>query len=230
MTRSELASFIDHTVLKPDTSTAAIETLCAEAVQYGFFSVCVAPRWVPLANRILDGTPVKVATVIGFPHGDTLSRAKAEETKAAIEAGADEVDMVLPIGAALEGDWGAVTDDIAAVVGAAAGKALVKVIFETSFLDLDQIAVACQAAKAAGADYVKTSTGFAGGGATEEHIRLMRQSVGDAMGVKASGGIRDLATAQAMIEAGASRLGCSASVAIVEALPTEAASPQVAPV
>ena len=230
MTRSELASFIDHTVLKPDTSTAAIETLCAEAVQYGFFSVCVAPRWVPVANRILDGTPVKVATVIGFPHGDTLSRAKAEETKAAIEAGADEVDMVLPIGAALEGDWGAVTDDIAAVVGAAAGKALVKVIFETSFLDLDQIAVACQAAKAAGADYVKTSTGFAGGGATEEHIRLMRQSVGDAMGVKASGGIRDLATAQAMIEAGASRLGCSASVAIVEALPTEAASPQVAPV
>lgn len=235
MTRSDLASFIDHTVLKPDTSTAAIETLCAEAVQYGFFSVCVAPRWVPLAGQILRNTPVKVATVIGFPHGDTLSRAKAEETKAAIEAGADEVDMVLPIGAALEGDWGAVTDDIAAVVGAAAGKALVKVIFETSFLDLDQIATACQAAKAAGADYVKTSTGFAGGGATEEHIRLMRATVGDAVGVKASGGIRDLATAQAMIAAGASRLGCSASVAIVEALPAEAlpneaASAQVASV
>lgn len=219
MTRSELASFIDHTVLKPETSSSAIQTLCEEAAQYGFFSVCVAPRWVSLCADLLAGTPVKVATVIGFPHGDTLKRAKAAETLAAIEAGADEVDMVIPIGAARGGDWDAVKGDVALVVEAAAGRALVKVILETSFLDAEQIVAACRVAKDVGADFVKTSTGFAGSGATTENIRLMRETVGPEMGVKASGGIRDLATAQAMIKAGASRLGCSASVAIVEALP-----------
>jgi deoxyribose-phosphate aldolase len=219
MTRSQLASFIDHTALKPDTRAEAIETLCREARQFGFAAVCVAPRWVPLAAQLLKDSGVRVATVVGFPHGDTLPRAKAEETRAAIEAGADEVDMVISIGAALDGDWDYLRDDIAAVVGAAQGKAKVKVIMENAFLSPAQIALACQAAKEAGADYVKTSTGFAPGGAKVEDVALMRETVGIEMGVKAAGGIRDLETALAMIEAGATRLGCSASIAIVESLP-----------
>ena len=218
MTRSQLASFIDHTVLKPDTRAAAIGMLCHEAKQHGFAAVCIAPRWVPLAASLLKDSPVNVATVIGFPHGDTLSRAKADETRAAIEAGADEVDMVISVGAALDGDWDYVRDDIAAVVEAARGKARVKVIMENAFLDDAQIVAACRAAKEAGADFVKTSTGFASGGAKVEAVRLMRETVGADMGVKAAGGIRDLSTALAMIEAGASRLGCSASVAIIQSL------------
>ncbi len=218
MNRSQLASFIDHTVLKPDTRAAAIETLCAEAKQHNFAAVCVAPRWVPLCAGLLQGSGVHVATVVGFPHGDTLSRAKAEETRAAIEAGADEVDMVISVGAALDGDWDYVREDITAVVGAAQGRAKVKVIMENAFLDEAQIVAACRAAKEAGADYVKTSTGFAASGAKDEQVRLMRQTVGDAMGVKAAGGVRDLKTALAMIEAGASRLGCSASLDILNAL------------
>ncbi|BCM93916.1 deoxyribose-phosphate aldolase [Abditibacteriota bacterium] len=219
MTRSELASFIDHTVLKPDTRAAAVEKLCEEAREYKFAAVCVPARWVSLSASLLKDTGVLVATVVGFPHGDTLSSAKADETRAAIEAGADEVDMVISIGAALDGDWDYVQKDIAAVVEAAAGKAVVKVIFENAYLDQSQIALACRASQEAGADYVKTSTGFAASGAKVEEVRLMRQTVGDALGVKAAGGIRDLKTALAMIEAGASRLGCSASIAIVNALP-----------
>ncbi|RYX83552.1 deoxyribose-phosphate aldolase [bacterium] len=218
MTRSELASFIDHTVLKPDTRAAAIEKLCEEAREYNFAAVCVPARWVSLSTSLLKDSGVLVATVVGFPHGDTLSRAKADETRAAIEAGADEVDMVISVGAALDSDWNYVREDIAAVVEAAGGKAVVKVIFENAYLDQSQIVLACRASMDAGADYVKTSTGFAASGAKVEEVALMRQTVGQALGVKAAGGIRDLSTALAMIEAGASRLGCSASIAIVNSL------------
>jgi deoxyribose-phosphate aldolase len=218
MTRSELASYIDHTVLKPDTLTPAIEKLCAEALEHQFAAVCVAPRWVPLSAKILKDSEIHVCTVVGFPHGDTLSKAKAHETKAAIEAGATEVDMVISMAAALEGDWKYIYNDIAAVVAAAHGHAIIKVIFENAYLNRDQIVACCRAAVDAGADYVKTSTGFAASGATIEDVRLMRESVGEGMGVKAAGGIRDLATAMAMIDAGASRLGCSASIAILNEL------------
>ena len=218
MNRSQLASFIDHTVLKPESSAAAIETACQEALQWNFAAVCFAPRHLPLAARLLDGSGVGIATVAGFPNGDTLSSVKAYETRAAIDAGATEVDMVIPIGAARDGAWDIVEADIAAVVEAARGRALVKVILENAYLNDAQIVAACRVCREAGADYVKTSTGFASSGATVEDVRLMRATVGDQMGVKAAGGIRDLPTALAMIEAGASRLGCSASVAIVEAL------------
>lgn len=218
MTRSELASYIDHTVLKPNTVAADIEKLCREAAEYNVAAVCVAPRWVPLAVKLLRDSEVHIATVVGFPHGDTLSKAKADETRLAIDAGAHEVDMVISVGAALDGDWRYVQDDIHAVVHAARGAAIIKVIMEMAYLNEAQKASACQAAKAAGADYVKTSTGFASSGATLEDVRLMREVVGNEMGVKAAGGIRDLETALAMIEAGASRLGCSASVSILSDL------------
>ena len=218
MNRSQLAAHIDHTVLKPDAETLAIENACAQALRYGFAAVCFAPRHVELATRLLGGSNVKIATVAGFPNGDTLSQAKAYETRAAIEAGAQEVDMVIAIGAARDGDWATVERDIAAVVEAARGRALVKVILETAYLtDAQKIAV-CRIARDAGADFVKTSTGFAPTSATIADVKLMRQTVGPNMGVKAAGGIRDLPTALAMLEAGANRLGCSASVAIIEAI------------
>ena len=218
MNRSLLASYIDHTVLKPDAPTSAIEAACAQALQYNFAAVCFAPRHVARAAHLLADSPVAVATVAGFPNGDTLSSIKADETRAVIQHGADEVDMVIAIGAARAGDWADVQSDIAAVVQAANGEALVKVILENAYLNDDQIARACQICVDAGADYVKTSTGFAATGATIENVALMRKIVGPKVGVKAAGGIRDLPTALAMIDAGASRLGCSASVAIVEAL------------
>lgn len=218
MTPQELAAFIDHTILKPDSTRAQVETLCDEARQYGFFSVCVAPAWIATCVRSLQDSPVKIATVVAFPHGNTLSSAKAAETHLAIEAGAHEIDMVLHVGALKSGDSESVRQDIAAVVEAASGKALVKVIFETSPLTDDEKRLACKLSEDAGADYVKTSTGFATGGATIADVSLMREMVGQRLGVKASGGIRDLQTAQAMIAAGASRLGCSASVAIVREL------------
>lgn len=218
MTRSELASYIDHTVLKPDTVAADIEKLCREAAEYNVAAVCVAPRWVPLAVKLLHDSDVHIATVAGFPHGDTLSKAKADETRLAIDAGAHEVDMVISIGAALDGDWRYVRDDIHAVVHAGRGAAIIKVIMEMAYLNEAQKVAACRAAQEAGADYVKTSTGFASSGATLEDVRLMREIVGNEMGVKAAGGIRDLPTALAMIEAGASRLGCSASVSILNSL------------
>ena len=217
MNRSQLASYIDHTVLKPEAGTSAIERACQEALQHGFYAVCFAPRHVALAARLLADSSVKVATVAGFPDGDTLSAVKAFETRAAIDAGADEVDMVIPIGAARDGNWQLVEQDIGAVVEAARGRALVKVILETAYLSEAQKIRACQICREAGADFVKTSTGFAATSATLEDVKLMRQTVGPQMGVKAAGGIRDLPTALAMIEAGASRLGCSASVAIIEA-------------
>lgn len=218
MTRSQLAAFIDHTVLKPETLASDVEKLCFEAQTHGFAAVCIAPVWVPLAAQILENSRVKVATVCAFPHGDTLSKVKASETRLAIEAGAREVDMVISIGAARAEQWDYLRDDIAAVVQAAQSQAIVKVILENAYLSRDQIVAACLAAKDAGADYVKTSTGFAANGAKIEDVQLMRATVGPDMGVKAAGGIRDLKTALAMIEAGATRLGCSASIAILDEL------------
>lgn len=210
-----IANMIDHTLLKPEATEEQIVQLCTEAKQYGFASVCVNPSWVKTAARELSGTDVRVCTVIGFPLGATTPETKAFETKNAIENGAREVDMVINIGALKSGadDW--VERDIRAVVEAAAGKALVKVIIETALLTDDEKVRACQLAVKAGADYVKTSTGFSGGGATVEDVALMRKTVGDNVGVKASGGVRDRKTAEAMIEAGATRIGTSSGVAIV---------------
>lgn len=210
-----LARKIDHTLLKPEATKEQIEKLCDEAKTYRFYSVCVNPSWVETATELLKGTDVKVCTVIGFPLGATTTEVKREETKDAIAKGATEVDMVIPVGKLKSGQVEAVKADIAAVVEAAKDQALVKVIIETSLLTEEEKVKACQLAVEAGADYVKTSTGFSTGGATVEDIRLMRQTVGPDIGVKASGGIRDLKTANAMIEAGASRIGASSSVAIV---------------
>lgn len=210
-----IAKCIDHTVLKPQTTEAAVRKLCAEAAQYGFASVCVNPCWVALCADLLKDTEVDVCTVIGFPLGANTSAVKAFEAAEAIRQGATEVDMVLNVGALKDGNADLVRADIAAVVEAARGKALVKVILETCLLTDEEKRIACRLAKEAGADYVKTSTGFSIGGATEADIALMRAEVGPEMGVKASGGIRDYATAQAMIRAGASRIGASAGVQIV---------------
>lgn len=210
-----IAKCIDHTVLKPQTTEAAVRKLCAEAAQYGFASVCVNPCWVALCADLLKDTEVDVCTVIGFPLGANTSAVKAFEAAEAIRQGATEVDMVLNVGALKDGNADLVRADIAAVVEAARGKALVKVILETCLLTDEEKRIACRLAKEVGADYVKTSTGFSTGGATEADIALMRAEVGPEMGVKASGGIRDYATAQAMIRAGASRIGASAGVQIV---------------
>ena len=211
----ELAKYIDHTALKADTGRAAIEKLCQEAREYGFMSVCVNPTWVATAQSLLAGSDVKVCTVIGFPLGANTSAVKAFETRTAIQEGADEVDMVINIGAAKDGNWDLVKADIQAVVGAANHQALVKVILETCLLSKEEIVKASQVAKEAGADFVKTSTGFSTGGATVQDIRLMRETVGADMGVKASGGVQNRADALAMIEAGASRIGASKGIAIV---------------
>lgn len=220
MTPSELAAMLDHTVLKPDATAAHIRQLCDEARRYNFAAVCVAPMWVELAAGELRDTPVHVASVAGFPHGNTLSRVKADETARAVEAGAREVDMVIPIGALKAGDHDLVEADIRAVVAAArrTPNIIVKVILETCLLTDEEKVVACRLAEAAGADFVKTSTGFASGGATVADVALMKRTVGHRLRVKAAGGIRDLTTALAMIEAGAARIGCSASVAIVREL------------
>jgi len=211
----ELAKYIDHTALKADTGRAAIEKLCQEAREYGFMSVCVNPTWVATAQSLLAGSDVKVCTVIGFPLGANTSAVKAFETRTAIQEGADEVDMVINIGAAKDGNWDLVKADIQAVVEAANHQALVKVILETCLLSKEEIVKASQVAKEAGADFVKTSTGFSTGGATVQDIRLMRETVGADMGVKASGGVQNRADALAMIEAGASRIGASKGIAIV---------------
>lgn len=211
----ELAKYIDHTALKADTGRAAIETLCQEARDYGFMSVCVNPTWVATAHTLLAGSDVKVCTVIGFPLGANTSAVKAFETRTAIQEGAGEVDMVINIGAAKDGNWDLVKADIQAVVEAANHQALVKVILETCLLTKEEIVKASQAAKEAGADFVKTSTGFSTGGATVQDIRLMRETVGPDMGVKASGGVQNREDALAMIEAGASRIGASKGISIV---------------
>lgn len=210
-----LAQFIDHTLLKPNATEKEIEKLCHEAIQYKFASVCVNTSYVELCARLLAGTGVRVCAVVGFPLGAMSTDAKAFETRDAIAHGADEIDMVINVGKLQSGNYAYVYDDIRAVVKAAAGH-VVKVILETGLLNNDQKIAACVLAKAAGADFVKTSTGFGHGGATAEDVALMRRIVGEDMGVKASGGIRDCSTAQEMIQSGASRIGASASVAIVK--------------
>jgi len=215
MITTNIAAMIDHTLLKPEATRAQIESLCKEAKENGFFSVCVNPTWISTAKEFLAGSAVKVCTVIGFPLGATTSETKAFETNNAIEHGADEVDMVINIGALKDKNDDLVEKDIRAVAEVAKGRALTKVIIEASLLTKEEKIRACELSVKAGADYVKTSTGFSTGGATVEDIALMRQTVGPEIGVKASGGVRSTADAQKMIEAGATRIGASSSVAII---------------
>lgn len=211
-----LAGMIDHTVLKADAVKQEITKLIEEAKKYEFASVCINPTWVSYAAEQLAGTKVKVCTVIGFPLGATTSTVKAFETKDAIANGATEVDMVINIGALKDNDNDLVLNDIKAVVDAAAGKALVKVIIETCLLSDEEKVRACELSVKAGADFVKTSTGFSTGGATVADVALMRKTVGDKTGVKASGGVRSLEDMNAMVEAGANRVGASSGVKIME--------------
>ncbi len=211
----ELCRYIDHTLLRADAVPEEIERLCREAVEYSFASVCVNGKYVPLAARLTAGTDVGVACVVGFPLGAMASEAKAFEAAKAVRDGASEIDMVIDIGAAKAGDFAAVESDVRAVVRAADGRA-VKAIIETCLLTDDEKRAACRAAVAGGAAFVKTSTGFSKGGATEADVRLMRETVGPDVGVKASGGIRDRETAEAMIAAGATRIGTSSGAKICE--------------
>ncbi len=210
----ELAKWIDHTLLKPDATREQIEKICDEAIEYGFASVCINPTWVPLAYRKLRGHSPKVCTVVGFPLGATFPEIKAKETERAVEEGADEIDMVINIGALKSGDYALVEHDIRSVVRAA-GRRVVKVIIETCLLTDEEKVKACTIAMHAGANFVKTSTGFSKGGATVKDVALMRKVVGGKLGVKASGGVRSYEEACKMVEAGATRIGASASVAIV---------------
>jgi deoxyribose-phosphate aldolase len=213
-----IASLIDHTILKPEATRTDLVKVCREARQYHFASVCVNPYWVPLVRAELAGSAVKICTVVGFPLGATSTEAKVAETAIALRDGAQEIDMVINVGALRSGDHEAVKSDIRQVVRAAhEARAIVKVILETALLDDNQKAIACTLAKLAGADFVKTSTGFGPAGATAHDVALMRSVVGPEMGIKAAGGIRTLADLQAMTAAGATRIGASASVKIVEA-------------
>ena len=212
-----LAKYIDHTLLKTDAQRADVAKLIEEAKAYYFASVCVSPIWVSYVSEALRDTGIKTCTVIGFPQGATPTAVKVFETQQAIADGAEEVDMVIPVGRLKDGDCDYVRADIAGVVAAAKGKALTKVIIETCLLTDEEKRRACLLAKEAGADFVKTSTGFAAGGATAADVRLMRECVGETMGVKAAGGIRSRADAEAMLAAGATRLGTSSGVKIVEA-------------
>lgn len=214
----EIAKMIDHTLLKAEATKDQIEQLCAEAKEYQFASVCVNPTWVAYASELLKGTGVDVCTVIGFPLGANTPETKAFETTNAIENGATEVDMVINIGALKNGDDSLVEKDIQAVVNAAKGKALTKVIIETSLLTEEEKVRACKLAVSAGTDFVKTSTGFSTGGATFDDIALMRKTVGPTIGVKASGGVRSAEDAKNMIDAGATRIGASSGIAIVKGL------------
>ncbi len=223
LTAAQVAAMIDHTLLKPDAGEAQIQQLCAEAVEFGFASVCVHPTWVAICARILANTPVKTCTVIGFPQGATLATVKATETTAVIQLGAQEVDMVLNVGRLKDHDYQNVFADLACVVQVAHGDgALAKVIIETALLTDQEKVAACVLAQQAGADFVKTSTGFNGGGATIADVMLMRRVVGLALGVKASGGIRTAADACQMIAAGATRIGSSGGVRIVQEWSTSA--------
>jgi deoxyribose-phosphate aldolase len=217
MTAAEMARCIDHTLLKPEAGPAAFDQLCDEAIQYGFKAVCVNSGWVAYAAEKLKGRPTAVCAVVGFPLGAMHRRAKACEARIAVEKGARELDMVLNVGALKSGDFDTVREDISAVRHAAAPPAVLKVIIETCLLAHDEKIKACQIARDAGADFVKTSTGFSAGGATVEDVALMRKAVGPAMGVKASGGIKGFETAVAMIAAGATRIGAGAGVEIIKA-------------
>lgn len=214
---ARVASIIDHTLLKPAASPRDIDLLCAEAERYQFKSVCVNPVFVAQAVQVLRSSPVRVCAVIGFPLGATLTSVKSYETRQVVDAGAREVDMVIPVGMLKAGQHRYVENDIAEVVRAAGRNVVVKVILETCLLTDDEKRLACRIARSAGADFVKTSTGFSTGGATADDVRLMRETVGSALGVKASGGMKTLEDARTMIESGATRLGTSASVAIVSA-------------
>jgi deoxyribose-phosphate aldolase len=211
----DLAPLIDHTLLKPEATEEQILLLCEEAKGHRFASVCVQPRYVRLAARALSGTPVAVCTVVGFPHGANETEVKVFEAKLAQGRGAQEIDMVIPVGAAKSGRWEQVREDISSVVRAVPPPALTKVILETSYLSDAEKRATCEIAKEAGAAFVKTSTGFGPGGATLDDVRLMRDVVGQMVGVKAAGGIRDPQTARQMVRAGATRIGASASVRIV---------------
>ncbi|BCW10023.1 deoxyribose-phosphate aldolase [Arthrobacter sp. NtRootA4] len=214
---ANIASYIDHTLLKPEASEADILKVCAEAVEYRFKSVCVNPVWVKTVTKALKGSGVLTCSVIGFPLGATPTDVKVFEARGAVLDGANEIDMVINMASARANDKGALVDDIRAVAETVrAGEAILKVIIETSMLNDEQKVIACEAAAEAGADFVKTSTGFNGGGATVEDVALMRKTVGPGLGVKASGGVRSLADAQAMIAAGATRIGASSGIAIVK--------------
>ena len=229
-----LARLMDHTMLRPQATRGQIEQLADEARQWCFGTICVNPAWVPLAAEKLRGSGVKVAAVVGFPLGASLTSTKRTEAQAVIVAGAEEVDMVMNVGAMRSGDHETVENDIRGVVEVChAGGAILKVILENAFLSAEEKVEACRIAQRAGADFVKTSTGFGPSGATAEDVRLMRETVGPEMGVKAAGGIRNLADAVAMLDAGATRLGTSASIAILEeaaaALESGISSPLRAP-
>lgn len=213
-----ILKMIDHTLLKPDATRQQIKEICDEAKEYGFFGVCVNPFYVGYAAEQLIESTVAPCCVVGFPLGAATPEAKAFETEAAIATGAKEVDMVINIGAVKSGEWVIVQKDIKGVVNASRGRAIVKVILETCLLSDEEKIQVCKLSKEAGADFVKTSTGFSKAGATLADVRLMRKTVGPDMGIKASGGIRDLNTALAMIKAGATRIGTSAGVEIANAL------------
>lgn len=219
---NEMNRLIDHTLLKAEATESQIIKLAEEAKEYKFASVCVNPAWVKTAAEVLkDADGVEVCTVIGFPLGASTSAVKAFETKNAIENGATEVDMVINIGALKDKNYDVVENDIKAVVEAAKGKALTKVIIETSLLTDEEKVMACKLSVSAGADFVKTSTGFSTGGATAEDVALMRKTVGPDVGVKASGGVRSLEDAQNMVNAGATRIGASSGVAIMNGLKSD---------
>lgn len=211
----DMAKYIDHTLLKPEAKAPAFDQLCKEAIDYKFYSVCVNSSWVLYVAKKLQGTKVKVCSVVGFPLGTMTSRSKAFETREAIEHGASEIDMVMAIGKLKTGDYKYVEEDILSVRRATRSNTILKVIIETSLLTDEEKVIACQIAKRAGADFVKTSTGFGGGGATVQDVLLMKNTVGKGVQVKASGGIRDFKTALAMLESGATRIGTGSGLALV---------------
>lgn len=213
-----IPSMIDHTLLRPEATREMIRTLCNEAIEYKFGAICVNPYHVSFCKDILKDSSVKIATVIGFPLGANTTEVKAIETLDAIKNGADEIDMVINIGALKDKDYKTVREDIEAVVNIAKQKSIVKVIIETSLLNEEEKRIACELSKEAKADFVKTSTGFSTGGATVEDVRLMKSVVNDNLEIKASGGVKNLKTAKEMIEAGATRLGTSSGIKIVKEL------------
>jgi deoxyribose-phosphate aldolase len=221
MNATELAAMIEHTALKPDVTDREIERLCSEAKEFHFVGICVALAWVPKAVTLLKGSTVKTISVVGFPHGNTATKIKAMEAQEALEAGGSEVDMVINIGALKSNDTKTVQQDIEAVAQAVHRKsdALLKVIIETALLSNEEKKLACMICERAGADFVKTSTGFAASGATVDDVKLMKDAVKGRLRIKAAGGIRDYRSAISMVEAGADRLGCSASVSIINAAP-----------
>lgn len=215
MTKKEIVKYIDHTLLKPDATIFDIKKLCDEAIKYNFFAVCIAPSFINLAREFINGYDIKIATVVGFPLGNTSTKTKIFEAKEAVKNGAHEIDMVINIGFLKSKNYKYVFDEISAVKNEI-GDRILKVIIETSLLSLDEKIIASTIVKSAGADFVKTSTGFSQGGATKEDVELIRRVVGENFGIKASGGIRTFEQAVDLIKAGANRIGTSSSVKIVE--------------